>query len=46
MEMYDKSKHVEDTFNEENLSEWLIRAQRAEFIELKKVIAIFVIRKV
>lgn len=37
-EMYDKSKHVEDTFNEENLSEYLILAQKAEFIELKKVI--------
>ncbi len=38
MEMYDKPKHVEDTFNESNLSEYLIQAQWAEFVELKKAI--------
>ena len=38
VEMYDKSKHVEDTFNEENLSKHLIYAQKSEFIELKKII--------
>jgi len=38
-EMYDKPKHVEDTFNEENLSEYLIHAQKVEFIELKKVVS-------
>jgi len=37
-EMYDKSKHVEDTFNEENLSKYLLQAQRTEFIKLKKAI--------
>ncbi len=38
VEMYDKPKHVEDTFNEGNLSEYLLKAQKAEFIELKKTI--------
>lgn len=38
MEMYDNQKHVEDTFNENNLSEYLLQAQWAEFIELKKAI--------
>ena len=38
MEMYDNPKHVEDTFTESNLSEYLLRAQWAEFIELKKAI--------
>jgi cyclopropane fatty-acyl-phospholipid synthase-like methyltransferase len=38
MEMYDKPKHVEDTFNESNLSEYLLQAQWAEFVELKKAI--------
>lgn len=37
-EMYDKPKHVEDTFTESNLSEYLLQAQWAEFIELKKAI--------
>src|SRR3989344_890398 len=37
-EMYDNKKHVEDTFTESNLSEYLIQAQWAEFIELKKAI--------
>lgn len=37
-EMYEDPKHVEDTFTEENLSEHLRAAQRAEFAELKKVI--------
>jgi SAM-dependent methyltransferase len=38
MEMYDNKKHIEDTFNENNLSEYLLQAQWAEFIELKKAI--------
>ena len=37
-EMYDNDKHVSDTFNETNLSEYLLQAQWAEFIELKKAI--------
>lgn len=37
--MYDKPKHVEDTFTESNLSEYLLQAQWAEFVELKKAIA-------
>lgn len=37
-EMYDDPKHVEDTFTESNLSEYLIQAQWAEFVELKKAI--------
>lgn len=37
-EMYDKNKHVEDTFNESNMPEYLLQAQWSEFIELKKVI--------
>lgn len=37
-EMYDNEKHVTDTFTSGNLSEYLIQAQWAEFIELKKVI--------
>lgn len=39
MEIYDDKKHVEETFNEENLHDYLIQAQWAEFIELKKVIS-------
>lgn len=39
MEMYDNPKHVEDTFNEENLSEYLLKAQHTELIELKKAIS-------
>jgi SAM-dependent methyltransferase len=38
MEMYDNKKHVADTFNENNLPEYLIQAQWAEFVELKKAI--------
>ena len=38
MEMYDNPKHVGDTFEEENLSEDLRKAQKAEMIELKKII--------
>jgi len=37
-EMYDNPKHVEDTFTESNLSEYLLQAQWAEFVELKKAI--------
>jgi len=37
-EMYDDAKHVKDTFTESNLSEYLLQAQWAEFIELKKAI--------
>lgn len=36
--MYDNTKHVEDTFTEKNLSEYLIQAQWAEFVNLKKLI--------
>jgi len=39
MEMYDNPKHVKDTFTESNLSEYLLQAQWAEFIELKKAIS-------
>jgi len=39
VEMYDNPKHVEDTFTESNLSEYLLQAQWAEFVELKKAIA-------
>jgi hypothetical protein len=46
VEMYDNPKHVEDTFNENNLSEYLLQAQWAEFIELKKAITeIYKLRK-
>ncbi len=38
MEMYNKPQHVEDTFTESNLSEYLLQAQWAEFVELKKAI--------
>ena len=38
-EMYDNPQHVEDTFTESNLSEYLLQAQGAEFVELKKAIA-------
>ena len=41
MEMYDNLGHVEDTFNEENLSECLKAAQRAEFAELEKILQSF-----
>jgi len=37
-EMYDNPQHVEDTFTESNLSEYLLQAQWAEFVELKKAI--------
>lgn len=37
-EMYDNKKHVEDTFTEENLSEHLKAAQKAELIELIKAL--------
>ena len=37
-EMYDDKKHVEDTFNQSKLHEYLLQAQWAEFIELKKAI--------
>jgi len=36
--MYDKPQHVKDTFNENNLTEYLLQAQWAELIELKKAI--------
>jgi cyclopropane fatty-acyl-phospholipid synthase-like methyltransferase len=35
-EMYDDPDNVETTFNEENLSEYLIQAKWAEMVELKK----------
>lgn len=38
VEMYDKPQHIEDTFTESNLSEYLLQAQWAEFVELKKTI--------
>lgn len=38
MEMYDDSKHVEDTFTEENLSKPLLYAQKQEFMKLKKIL--------
>jgi hypothetical protein len=38
IEMYDKPQHVEDTFTKSNLSEYLLQAQWAEFVELKKAI--------
>jgi hypothetical protein len=38
-EMYDNPKHVEDTFTQDNLSEYLLQAQWAEFVELKKEIS-------
>lgn len=37
-EMYDSEKHVEDTFEEENLSKELLYAQKIELIELQKAI--------
>lgn len=37
-EMYDNIKHVKDTFNEKDMPEYLLQAQWAEFIELKKII--------
>jgi len=37
-EMYDNPQHIEDTFTESNLSEYLLQAQWAEFVELKKAI--------
>ncbi len=45
MEMYDNPQHVEDTFTESNLSEYLLQAQRAEFVELKKAIIEFYKKK-
>lgn len=36
--MYDKKEHVEVTFNENNLSPYLLQAQWAEFVELKKAL--------
>ena len=38
-EMYDNPQHLKDTFTESNLSEYLLQAQWAEFVELKKAIA-------
>jgi len=38
MEMYDNPDHVKTTFNENNLTEYLLQAQWSEFIELKKAI--------
>lgn len=38
MEMYENEKHIEDTFTESNLSPYLLQAQWAEFVELKKII--------
>lgn len=38
-EMYDDEKHVKDTFTAENLSQYLIQAQLAEFVELQKAIS-------
>lgn len=38
-EMYDNPQHVKDTFDENNYSEYLLQAQWAEFVELKKEIA-------
>jgi len=37
-EMYDNPKHLDDTFTESNLLEYLLQAQWAEFVELKKII--------
>lgn len=39
MEMYDNPGHVETTFNEQKLPEYLLQAQWAEFVELKKAIS-------
>lgn len=36
--MYDNLKHVKDTFDENNMPEYLIQSQWSEFIELKKII--------
>ena len=38
MEMYENPDHVETTFDEHKLSEYLLQAQWAEFVELKKAI--------
>lgn len=38
MEMYDDPEHVKGTFIEQNLSPYVLQAQWAEFVELKKVI--------
>ena len=38
-EMYDNQKHFEDTFDQSNLPEYLLQAQWAEFVELKKALA-------
>ena len=38
MEMYDNPNHVETTFDENKLSEYLLQAQWAEFVEIKKAI--------
>ena len=38
-EMYGNPKHVQDTFDESNMPEYLLQAQWSEFIELKKSIA-------
>lgn len=37
-EMYDNPHHVADTFNESTMPEYLLQAQWAEFVELKKAI--------
>ncbi len=39
MEMYDDKQHIEDTFNQNNFSEYLLQAQWSEFVELKKAIS-------
>jgi SAM-dependent methyltransferase len=39
MEMYDNPNHIETTFGKQKLPEYLLQAQWAEFIELKKVIS-------
>lgn len=36
--MYDNPKHVKDTFDENNMPEYLLQAQWSEFVELKKII--------
>lgn len=43
--MYDDKQHIEDTFNQNNFSEYLLQAQWSEFVELKKAINSLHIRK-
>lgn len=45
MEMYDNKNTVQKSFDENYLSEELLQAQWAEFIELKKVIAEIYLKK-